>query len=67
MTTGALLRLATSRTTRILAGEPYTGFLMTDAGRRSATKDARCHVNVGGRRVVSQRGDSRVAWDGVME
>src|SRR5687768_9038154 len=56
MTTGALLRRVASRSTRILAGEPYTGFLTTDAGRCSATKDARCHVNVSRRRVVS-RGD----------
>jgi hypothetical protein len=58
MTTGALLRRPTSRSTRILAGEPYTGFLTTDAGGRSATKDARCHVNVGVGRVVSQRGET---------
>ena len=54
MTTGALLRRATSRSTRILAGEPYTGFLTTDAGERSATMDARCYVNVSIRRLVSR-------------
>src|SRR5215217_1131005 len=54
MTTGALLRRAASRSTRILAGEPYTGFLTTDAGGRSAAKDARCYVNVSIRRLVSR-------------
>src|SRR5215211_2839330 len=62
MTTGALPRRLTSLSTRVLAGDLYTGFLTTAAGERSATKDARCHVNVSIRRLVSPKLNLMNAW-----